>query len=252
MSTERSTNNILSQDEKEKSINYIVEHGVVTTTMHYNNILNKVKFCNLKTAFYGIGDCIFIGIMAGMIFWLMLLQVDSEFIGCWVYLVSPLTYIIIYSLAVWKEMVFKLYEMKMVCRYNMQLLSTFRMLYFSVINLMLNSTVILVMQAVGIKYVAFGKLFGISFAATFLYGIVMLIFRWKKKTVVSQLLCSITWIMLNILLISFFGKDFEKLLLDLPGYIVMGIVGTSSVAYLLMLFLNASKRIEGETEYALN
>jgi len=252
MSTESSTNNNLSQDEKEKSIKYIVAQGVVTPQMHCKNIQNKVKFCNLKTAFCGISDCIFIGIIVGMIFWLMFLQVDKELIGCGVYLLSPLTYIIIYSLAVWKETAFKLYEMKMVCRYNLQLLSTFRMLYFSIINLVLNSTMLLIMQAVGISEMVLGKLLGISFAAIFLYGIVMLFLRWKKKTVVSQLICSIEWIVANVLLISLFGKSFEKFLLNLPGYIVLGIVGISSVVYLLMLFLNMSKRIEGETEYALN
>ena len=115
----------LSKDRKEKSINYIVQQGVVTPAMHFAKFRNRIKICNMKTAFYGISDCIFLGVTIGAIFWLMFLQMDTELIGCGVYLLSPLVYIVIYSLVVWKEMVFKLYEMKMVCRYNLQLLSTF-------------------------------------------------------------------------------------------------------------------------------
>ena len=242
----------LSKDRKEKSIHYIVQQGVVTPAMHLEKFRNRIKICNMKTAFYGISDCIFLGIMIGAIFWLMFLQVDTELIGCGVYLLSPLVYIVIYSLVVWKEMIFKLYEMKMVCRYNLQLLSTFRMLYFSVINLVWNSAALLFMQYTGAERSDFVKLLGISFSAIFLYGIAMILLRWTRGTVVSQLMCSVAWLIANVLLICFGGRAFERFLMDLSGYLVMGIVCASGMLYLTMLFFNVSKRMEGEKEYAFH
>lgn len=103
-------------------------------------------------------------------------QVDTKLIGCGVYLLSPLVYIVVYSLVVWKEMIFDLYEMKMACKYNLQLLSSVRMLYFSMISLALNSIAILIMQLVRVRGADFMNLLGISFAATFLYGIAIIFF----------------------------------------------------------------------------
>ena len=242
----------LKKNRKEKSINYIVQQGVVTPAMHFAKFRNRIKICNMKTAFYGISDCIFLGVTIGAIFWLMFLQMDTELIGCGVYLLSPLVYIVIYSLVVWKEMVFKLYEMKMVCRYNLQLLSTFRMLYFSMINLVWNSVAILLMQHIGAESVDFIKLLGISFSATFLYGIFMIFLRWTRKTVVSGQMCSVAWLIANVLLICFGGEVFERFLMDLPIYLVMGIVCVSGMLYLIMLLFNVSKRMEGEKEYAFH
>ena len=149
-------------------------------------------------------------------------------------------------------MIFKLYEMKMVCRYNLQLLSTFRMLYFSMINLVWNSVAILLMQHIGAESVDFVKLLGISFSATFLYGIAMIFLRWTRKTVVSGLMCSVAWLIANVLLICFGGEAFVRFLMDLPIYLVMGIVCVSGMLYLIMLLFNVSKRMEGEKEYAFH
>ena len=243
---------ILSNDKKETSINYIVQQGIVTPTVSWANVKDRMKICDIRTAFYGINDCIFLGIMISAIFWLLFFQVDTKLIGCGVYLLSPLVYIVIYSLVVWKEMVFDLYEMKMVCKYNLQRLSSVRMLYFSMISLAWNSIAILFVQPVGVRGADFMNLLGISFASTFLYGIAIIFFRWRGKTVISQLICSGVWVGANVLFICFDGRSFEKLLMALPRYIVAIIVCASSMVYLSMLLFNTLKRIEGEKEYAFN
>ena len=242
----------LANDKKETSINYIVQQGVVTPAMRLVNVKDRMKICDIRTAFYGINDCIFLGIIISAIFWLLFVQVDTKLIACGVYLLSPLVYMLIYFLVVWKEMMFDLYEMKMVCKYNLQLLSSVRMLYFSMISLALISIAILMMQPVGVRGDDFMNLLGVSFAATFLYGIAIIFFRWRRKTVISQLICSGVWVTANVLFICFGGQAFEKSLMDLPRYIVAIIVCASSIVYLSMLFFNTLKRIEGEKEYAFN
>ena len=252
-----STENLLKDekdkiDKKEKAIQDIVQQGVVTPLMRFESLRNRMKICNMKTAFYGINDCIFLGIMTGMIFWFLFLQVDTELIGCGVYLLSPFVYMVIYSMVLWKEMTFQLYEMKMVCRYHLQLLSTFRMLYFSVINLVWNSGAILLMQYSGAKSVAFWKLMGISFSATFLYGISLLLMRWTRRTMVSQWGCTAIWLLVNSLLVCLGGKRVESFLMNLPGYLLLGVACASGMLYLSMLLLNMSKKLEGEREYAFH
>ena len=242
----------LSNDKKETSINFIVQQGVVTPAVRWANLKDRMKICDIRTAFYGINDCIFLGIIISAIFWLLFFQVDTKLIGCGVYLLSPLVYVVVYSLVVWKEMIFDLYEMKMACKYNLQLLSSVRMLYFSMISLSLNSIAILIMQPVEVRGADFMNLLGISFAATFLYGIAIIFFRWRGKTVISQLICSGVWVTANVLFICFGGQAFEKFLMDLPNYMVAIIVCASSMVYLSMLLFNTLKRIEGEKEYAFN
>ena len=109
------------------------------------------------------------------------------------------------------------------------------MLYFSMISLAWNSIAILFVQPVGVRGADFMNLLGISFASTFLYGIAIIFFRWRGKTVISQLICSGVWVGANVLFICFDGRSFEKLLMALPGYIVAIIVCASSIVYLSML-----------------
>ena len=120
------------------------------------------------------------------------------------------------------------------------------------INLVWNSVAILLMQHIGAESVDFIKLLGISFSATFLYGIFMIFLRWTRKTVVSGQMCSVAWLIANVLLICFGGEVFERFLMDLPIYLVMGIVCVSGMLYLIMLLFNVSKRMEGEKEYAFH
>ena len=54
---------ILSNDRKETSINYIVQQGIVTPTVSWANVKDRMKICDIRTAFYGINDCIFLFII---------------------------------------------------------------------------------------------------------------------------------------------------------------------------------------------
>lgn len=237
----------LSNDRKENSIRYIVQQGVVSPD---KKLRDRIKICNVQTAFYGISDCVFLGIIFSTVFWLLFLNVDAKLIGCGVYLLSPLVYLLLYSFVVWKEMICSLYEMKMVCRYDLQLLSSFRMLYFSIIGLVQNSIAIVMLRSA--EGVEFAKLLGISFSSMFIYGIAMIFFRWRFKRVISQLVCSVVWLAVNVLFICFRGHFFEEFLMNLPGYIIAVITCASCIVYFGMLYLNMSKRIEGEREYAFD
>lgn len=242
----------LSKGKNENSIKYIVEQGVVTPKSHFENLKEKMNVCNVKVAFSGISDCIFLSLVISIILWLLFIEIDTKFIRSGVYLLSPIIYIITYSLVVLKEMTLNLYEMKMVCRYNLQLLTTFRMLYFSIINLILNSVMLFFMQGIGMKNVIFWKLLGISFSSTFIYGILMILFRLKTGTIISQWICSAVWILVNLALIRICGDGFENFFMNLQGYIIVITLCISCFGYLIMLLVNASKRIEGEKEYAIN
>lgn len=242
----------LTDDRREMSIHYIVQQGVSAPAERFANLKEIVRICNVKTAFYGIQDCIFLGILVSAVFWFLFFQVDTGLIGCGVFLLSPLVYIAVYSFAAWKERIFDLYAMKMVCKYNLQLLSSFRMLYFSVLSLALNSMAIWMLGPAGAGGTGFLNLLGISFSATFLYGIAILFSRWRMKTVISQLVCPGAWFVLNVLFILLGGKVFEKFLMELPGYVISGTVVVSCMVYLVMLVRNTGKRIEGEKEYAFN
>ena len=71
----------LANDKKETSINYIVQQGVVTPAMRLVNVKDRMKICDIRTAFYGINDCIFLGIIISAIFWLLFVQVDTKLIA---------------------------------------------------------------------------------------------------------------------------------------------------------------------------
>ena len=58
----------LSNDKKETSIHFIVQQGVVNPAVRLANLKDRIKICDIRTAFYGINDCIFLGIIMSVIF----------------------------------------------------------------------------------------------------------------------------------------------------------------------------------------
>ena len=226
----------LSENEKDIAIQKIINKGIITPGDRFRKIMDIKRVCTFRTMFFGVGDCLFIGLLIAVCLWMLLIQADSQVIICIIFAISPFAYISSYVLTTWKEHVIQLYGVKMTCRYTIRQISAFRMMYFSGINMILNVLMLIWLLTFKLSAVWFWKAMGLSFAAVFLYGSIMLIFQIRGKTYLTAALPPALWVTVNALVIAFYGEQTEQMLLDLAGILVLIIAVTMCIVYFASLF----------------
>lgn len=225
----------LSETERDLAIQKIIKKGIITPGDRLRKIMDIKRVCTFRTLFFGMGDCLFIGLLIAVCLWMLLMQADPQVIICIIFTISPFAYISLYALTTWKEHVIQLYEVKMTCRYTFRQFSAFRMMYFSGINMVLNVLMLSWLLTFKITVVLFWKAMGLSFAAVFLYGAIMLIFQIKGKPYLTAAFSPAFWITINALVITFYGEQMEQMLLDLAGVLVLIIAVVMCLIYFAAL-----------------
>ena len=226
----------LSETEKDHAIRKIVKKGIITPGDRFRKIMDIKRVCTFRTLFFGVGDCLFIGLLIAVCLWMLLMQADPQVIICIIFTISPFAYISLYALTTWKEHVIQLYEVKMTCRYTFKQFSAFRMMYFSGINMILNVLMLFWLLTFKLSVVLFWKAMGLSFAAVFLYGAIMLIFQIRGKPWLTAAIPPALWVTINALVIAFYGERMEQMLLDLAGVLVLIIAVAMCMIYFAALF----------------
>lgn len=242
----------LSETEKEFAISEIVEKGIMKPSDKFRKILEIKRVCTVHTLFFGVGDCLFLGLLAAACLWLFLIQAGSQVIVCMIFAVSPFAYIVSYLLATWKEHRLQLYDIKMTFRYTVRQVSAFRMIYFSGINIFLNTLILSLFAHLWFSAVVFWKILGLSFASVFLYGIIMLIVQIKGKPYWAILCPPVLWGTISAFVIAFYGGKLEKILLNLAGSLVLVITIAIFVIYLIALFAFFLSKNKGEDNYVVS
>ena len=226
----------LSETERNLAIQKIVKKGIITPGDRFRKIMDIKRVCTFRTLFFGVGDCLFIGLLIAVCLWMLLMQADSQVIICIIFTISPFAYISLYALTTWKEHVIQLYEVKMTCRYTFRQISAIRMIYFSGINMILNVLMLFWLLTFKLSASLFWKAMGLSFAAVFLYGAIMLIFQIKGKPYLTAAFPPALWGTINALVIAFYGERMEQMLLGLAGVLVFITAVVMCLIYFAALF----------------
>ena len=241
----------LSENEKDAAVREIVRKGVVTPMDKIRKIIHIRQMCTFHTLFFGVGDCLFLGLLIAFSLWLFLIRADSKVIVGLIFAVSPFAYIASYLLTTWKEHLLQLYEIKMACRYTIRQVSAFRMMYFSGANLLLNVSMLYLLVKFQLSGVIFWKTLGLSFSAVFLYGVVMLAFQLKGKPYLTMIFPPVLWGVVNTFVIAYYGEALEKMLLGLAGGLVVIIMIVLFFTYLIMLYGFMLSQMKGDESYVI-
>ena len=226
----------LSESERDIAIQKIIKKGIITPGDRFRKIMDIKRVCTFHTLFFGVGDCVFIGLLIAVCLWMLLMQADPQVVICIIFTISPFAYISLYALTTWKEHVIQLYEVKMTCRYTFRQFDAFRMMYFSGINMILNVLMLFWLLTFKLSVVLFWKAMGLSLAAVFLYGAIVLIFQIKGKPYLTAVFPPAFWGTINALVIAFYGEKMEQMLLDLAGVLVFIIAVVMCMVYFVALF----------------
>lgn len=226
----------LSEIEKESAIQNIVRRGTVSPADRIKALLDAGKTCPFGVLFFGVGDCLFLGVLITVCLWLFFLQWNTQMILCSVFALSPFAYISSFLLTTWKEHIVQLYEVKMSCHYTIRQITALRMIYFSLGNMFLNTAALLLFVPARAAFIPFWKTLGLSFSSLFLYGVILLLFQIRGSLRLSAAMPPLAWILLNCSVAMYYGERMEKMLLNLAGGLVFILVAATCMAYLLMLY----------------
>lgn len=242
----------LSEAEKDLAISEIIKKGVISPRDKLGKMLEMKHACTFRTLFFGVGDCLFIGLIAAVCLWLFVIQSGSQVMVCMIFAASPFAYIAAYLLTAWKERLLQLYDIKMTCRYTLRQIFAFRMIYFSGINILLNVLILSLFMRFWFSAVVFWKVMGLSFTAVFLYGAITLCFQIKGRPYLSTIFPPALWGTISVLVTAFYGEELEKILLNLAGSLVLIIIAAAFVIYLVALFAFFISNTRGEDNYAVS
>ena len=242
---------MLSEDKKDLAIQQIIEKGIVSPHDRLKKLTTAFRFCIPKYLFFDMGDCIFIGLLAAFIGWVVLWRVNDNFLCCSLLAASPFAYMAVYLLTTWKEYQQQMYEIKMVCFFDLYQVTALRMLYFSSLNLVLNFIILFSERSFFHSDILFWRLLGISFSAIFLYGLLLILFQLKGQGRKSFILPPLLWIIANSIAFIFFNEHIEKFIMELSITIVYTVTAVLLLLYLaaLYIYMIAGK---GGKEYAVS
>lgn len=211
---------IISEEEKNKSIDFIISQGMPRPQTLRSCIPKLFKSVDMQTLFFGVGDCLFLAFLAFALFIVPFAYSASGGEGSLcpaVFVFSPALYGLLHFLTQWKERMSGTYELKMTCRYTLRQLTALRMLLFGGISIIICVPVTSLFYALSGESVSFPRLMGVSFSALFIFAAVLLaaFISAKKRYIlgVYAIWTTVSVIMLNS------GEKFGSLLLKVPVFL---------------------------------
>ena len=238
-----------SETQRETAIQNIVKQGVISPADKIRKLINVALECPFRVMFFGIGDCLFLGVLITTCLWLFLMQLDTKVILCCVFALSPFAYIISFLLTSWKEYALQLYEIRSSCRYTMRQITALRMICFSFINMIINAAALLLLVKMQAAFIPFWKALGLSFSSLFIYGVIMLFFHIKGNSFLAALIPPATWCIVSLAAVTLCGSRIESLLTDMAGGCVIALLTTACAAYMLIFY--AFSTADRSPEYVL-
>ncbi len=211
---------IISEEEKNKSIDFIISQGMPRPQTLSNCIPQLFKAVDIRTLFFGVGDCLFLAFLA---FAMCIVPFSYTASGgenalCpAVFVFSPVLYGLLHLLTQWKERMSGTYELKMTCRYTLRQLTALRMLLFGGISIIVCVPVTSIFYSLSGGAVSLPRLMGVSFSALFIFAAVLLAaFISGKKRYISGVYA--VWTAVSVIMLNS-GEKFGSLLLKVPVFL---------------------------------
>ncbi|NLO86129.1 MAG: hypothetical protein GX096_12005 [Clostridiales bacterium] len=223
--------------EKNKSIQRILENGMPRQRSLGNALVNLWHSVGIHGLFFGLGDCVFLSILACGVIWFGLLASfgsNPNSLFLLIFFASPFLYAAMHMLSAWKEIMNGTYEQMMTCQCNLRQVTILRMLIFGGISVVVAALTGMAISALIAKEISVFRILGISFSSLFLYAALSLLVEWKCHAPWSIGMPAVVWTVIFIALL-FLGERAEQLLLSVPTAVFWNVVAGALAAYFLML-----------------
>lgn len=236
--------NILPDEtEKNKSIRMIIEQGMPRKRSLVQELLTMYHAIGFRGLFFGVEEECFIGLLAlfcmaqGMC---NILELQSSRLSVLLFVSAPFLYGVMHIYAILKELSAGMYELKLTTRYNMEQLSTFRMLIFGAVSLagvVLEHKLLLILlryRHVELASLSTLRMFSIMFCAIFLYAALELVAELHAGRPLQCLIVPVLWFLMAVFLMTA-HKTAEKIISGIPTIVFIAAALSLFVFYIIAL-----------------
>jgi len=177
--------NIPTPEEKRRSIDFIVNQSPEKSKPFFHEIGNLLRSIGVRGLFFGVGDAAFLAVTAALIIGAFFIVGIEKAMYSVMFFTSPLTYILLYSLTMWKENLTGTLELHKTLRISTRHITAVRMLFFGGISVAVNGVVSLFAFHHAKKHeitVSFFRLLEISFCSLFIFAAILLFVMLKTQS----------------------------------------------------------------------
>lgn len=248
---------MLSLEEKDKSINWILDNGMPEKRSVLKETVIMVKAMGVKP-FFGLSEGLLIGLLfiAASVLNISIQTYENQHVmQLFLFLSAPLFYAFFQLYAYIKEYLNGMHEMVSVTKYGHGKMMTLRMAYASLLSMVL---LLLVQMIVGnVQTVQYQKQMNASrmicFLACglFIYCAVELLVRLMTRIIWARLIVPATWLVMAAFAITFSGT-MARSLERIPTVVLALTAGIAMVIYVIELRIQLTMKREEEYIYAFN
>lgn len=211
--------------EIKQQINIILDQGLHEKQLFYLYIKEMYENIGIKNLFHDLSELIFIGVLliSVLAFGVIGINRDGEImleqIYTFIFITSPLFYLVtnLFSFINIKEN--NTYEMEMVCKYNLYQVSSLRMLVFSVISILINSVVLIGLY----NHIDLFRGLMISITSVFLFSSILLYVIVKLNSAITRYIVIGGWVLLNAIFIKMSINEYSMVLQNIPIIVYLGV-----------------------------
>ncbi|BBI31263.1 hypothetical protein [Cohnella abietis] len=221
----------------EAQIKIIVKEGLVAQESFYSYLINMYRQLGFKYLFRDITEIIFALSLGFFVLLFVAFEahynpaITSDFVYAYIFILSPLLYLLTSVLFFIQKKNRVNYEVEMVCKYNVYQLAAFRMLAFSLICMILNAALIYFIT-VSFQQISFFYALMVSTTSLFLFSTAFLYMIIRISSTIAKYGLTIGWVLLNLLLLNFSTELYTLFLSKLPIYVYVVIAVTCFPLYI--------------------
>ncbi|MGL4912666.1 MAG: hypothetical protein ACRC3Y_09570 [Romboutsia sp.] len=220
--------------EIKQQINIILDKGLHEKQSFYSYIKIMYKNIGIKNLFHDLSELIFIGVLLISILAFGIIRINIngqimlEQIYTFIFIISPLFYLVtnLFSFISIKEN--NTYEMEMVCKYNLYQVSSLRMLVFSVLSILINSVVLIGLY----NKIDIMRGIMISITSVFLFSSILLYAVVKLNSPIRRYIVIGGWVLINLIFIQLSVNEYSMVLQNIPIVVYLGVSFVCIYAYI--------------------
>lgn len=220
--------------EIKNQINFIVDAGLKPKLKLIKYIEKIIKDIGIKSLFFNSIEVVISLIISVIYIILIGVSIDNNILNnedilySIIFTISPLFYILLNLLSFIKIKENNMYEVEMVCKYDIYQLISIRMLIFSVIAIIFNSIVIISLY----HYISVIRGIMISLTSLLLFSVISIYLYLNVKSLILRYFTGGVWITLNLLLFRLSKIDYLNIFNIIPNTVYVLVILVAGYMYI--------------------
>ncbi|MCH4239583.1 MAG: hypothetical protein LKF71_04875 [Oscillospiraceae bacterium] len=213
-----------SEQTERRQIAEIVQKGMAQRPSLLLMFRQMRQSMGIRVIFHDMADTVFIStfttlcIFSSMLHYLKDINQSHNDLYAMLFTFSPMLYLLLCLLGLWKERISHTFDLKMTCRYTPYDMMAFRMLIFSCISIFVNMVAVGIFCAQGAT-AHFWHLFFVTASGLFLFSALLLFSVLHNHGLLAPTATALGWLLANGLVYQELNTGYSNLLQAIPLYL---------------------------------